>query len=60
MRVVGSATNLVFFFVYGSMFAITREGKRRLRGIYVGGGLLTRGHACVGAKTPGTISGDVT
>lgn len=36
-----------------SMFALTREGKRRVCGIYVGGGFLTCGHACVGAKTPG-------
>lgn len=64
MRIVGSVINLSFFFLSlhtrGSMFVITREGKRRLRGIYVGGGFLTCGHACVGAKNAGTISGDVT
>lgn len=58
MHVVGSVINL-FFFLHTrvSMIAITREGKRRLRGIYVGGGFLTCGHACVCAKTPGQSAG---
>lgn len=54
MRALGSVMNLFFFLrTRRSMFALTHEGKRRLRGIYVGGGFLTCGHACVGAKTPG-------
>lgn len=60
MRVVGSRINLFFFFFLHtrvSMFVITREGKHRLRGIYVGGGFLTCGHACVGAKMPGQSAG---